>query len=92
MYDELARYLRQYLAQTHCQFTDSEFQGLYRLLGMVIDQSKPVFKYEEKDGLNKESGKRTIALVNILLEILLDKYPHISISASTYIKNYINLE
>ncbi len=56
----------------------------------VVDQARPIYKYESRDGLNKEFGKRSISLINILFDILLSIYPQVAIQGAKYLKGYFN--
>lgn len=57
-----------------------------------MEQTTPVHKYEEKEGLNREFGKKTTYLVNVLMDLLIDTYPEVVVKARRFMRNYLMME
>lgn len=85
----MSKFLKSYLGKEKEKFKTEQLANIYKIFLHVIDQAKPLYKYQEKQGLNKEFTKKTASLLNILIQILLQKYPQVIFIAHKFIRNYI---
>jgi len=89
LYEEISKFIKAHSAREGGNLKPEHLERLYRLFLHVLDQAKPIFKFEDKEGLNREYGRKTTILLTVLFDMLMEKYPHVVVIGSRSLKSYL---